>query len=50
MKKVVAALLAVAVLPALAACNTIEGVGKDVKAGGQAVEDTAVEVKEDITE
>ncbi|MFN3608921.1 MAG: entericidin A/B family lipoprotein [Hyphomonas sp.] len=49
MKKVIAALFAVAVLPALAACNTIEGVGKDVKAGGKAVEETAVEVKEEIT-
>ena len=50
MKKVIAALFAVAVLPTLAACNTIEGLGKDVKAGGQAVEETAKEVKEDITE
>jgi entericidin B len=49
MKKVIAALFAVAALPVLAACNTIEGVGKDVKAGGQAVEETAKEVKEDIT-
>ncbi|MBY9068005.1 entericidin A/B family lipoprotein [Hyphomonas sp. WL0036] len=34
----------------LVACNTVEGVGKDVKAGGSAIEDTAQEVKEDITE
>lgn len=50
MKKVIAALFAVAALPVLTACNTIEGMGKDVKAGGQAVEETAKEVKEDITE
>ncbi|AXE64357.1 entericidin A/B family lipoprotein [Hyphomonas sp. NPDC076900] len=49
MKKVMMALIAVVALPALAACNTIEGVGKDVKAGGQAVEETAKEVKEEIT-
>ena len=29
----------------LAACNTIEGVGKDVKAAGGAVEKTAKESK-----
>lgn len=28
---------------ALSACNTVEGVGKDVKAAGGAVEDTADE-------
>ena len=42
MKKAIIALVAVAALPVLAACNTIEGMGKDVKAGGQAVEETAV--------
>lgn len=25
----------------LAACNTVEGVGKDIKAGGQAIEKAA---------
>jgi entericidin B len=49
MKKVMMALIAAVALPTLAACNTIEGVGKDVKAGGQAVEETAKEVKEEIT-
>lgn len=49
MKKVMMALIAVVALPTLAACNTIEGVGKDVKAGGKAVEETAREVKEEIT-
>lgn len=49
MKKFVAALFAIALIPAVTACNTIEGMGKDVKAGGEAVEETAVEVKEDIT-
>lgn len=34
------ALLA-AVFMAVAACNTVEGVGKDLKAGGQAIENAA---------
>ncbi len=49
MKKIVAALFAIALIPTVTACNTIEGMGKDVKAGGQAVEETAAEVKEEIT-
>ncbi len=45
------------IIPALAlaavfltACNTVEGVGEDVQAGGEAIEDTAKTVKDDITE
>ena len=34
----------------LAACNTVEGVGRDVQAGGQAVEDVAQDTREEITE
>jgi len=30
---------------AATACNTVEGVGKDVKAAGNAVEDTAQDAK-----
>jgi len=30
---------------ALSACNTVEGAGKDVKATGQAVENTAKDAK-----
>lgn len=33
------------VLAALAACNTIEGVGKDIKKGGEAIEKKAAEKK-----
>ena len=39
--KMLAALLAGAMLSVLAGCNTIEGAGKDVKATGQAVERAA---------
>ncbi len=31
---------------ALAACNTVEGVGEDVQAAGQAVEETAQEAND----
>ena len=31
----------VAVLLAVSACNTMEGIGKDVKAGGAAIEKSA---------
>lgn len=30
---------------AVAACNTMEGVGEDVKSGGSAIEDTARDAK-----
>jgi len=48
MKKLVAALFVVALVPALAACNTVKGIGKDVKAGGEAVEEVATEVEEEL--
>ena len=32
----------------LAACNTAEGVGKDVQATGDAIEDTAKDVKQEL--
>ncbi|MEL6245485.1 MAG: entericidin A/B family lipoprotein [Pseudomonadota bacterium] len=47
MKAIIAALVT---LPLLAACNTIEGVGKDVEATGKVVKETAQDVKEDITD
>jgi predicted small secreted protein len=34
-----------AVLALLGACNTVSGVGKDVEATGEAISDTAEEVK-----
>lgn len=44
-KKLVAALLLGMGMLSLSACNTIEGAGKDVKAGGAAVEEAAREAK-----
>ncbi len=49
MKKALLSLAALALLPVATACNTIEGVGKDVKATGEVVEETAKDVKEEIT-
>jgi predicted small secreted protein len=40
-RRIVATLSLVAVTVALAACNTVEGMGKDVKATGQAIEKAA---------
>ena len=39
--KAITAILASAVLSLLAGCNTMEGVGQDVQAGGRAVERAA---------
>jgi entericidin B len=32
-----------------AACNTVQGAGQDIKAGGQAISNTASEVKQDMS-
>lgn len=37
-------------LSALAACNTVEGVGEDVQAGGRAIEKGASEVRKDLNQ
>ncbi len=49
MKKLILAAFAITALPLMTACNTVEGVGKDVKAGGAAVEKAARQTKEEIT-
>ncbi|MGQ0531808.1 MAG: entericidin A/B family lipoprotein [Caulobacteraceae bacterium] len=45
MRKITSPLIALALLgaSALAACNTVEGVGEDVEAAGQAVDQAAEE-------
>lgn len=46
LKKVVAVFVGAAVAAgALSACNTIEGMGKDIKSTGKAIEKTAEEHK-----
>ncbi len=32
------------------ACNTVDGAGKDIEAGGEAISDAAEEVEDDITD
>ena len=34
----------------LAACNTVEGIGRDIKGAGEAVSDTAKKTKKKINE
>lgn len=41
MKKLVLAFVALFAIPALSACNTVKGIGKDVEAAGDAVSDAA---------
>jgi entericidin B len=45
MKSAVVLAIALASTLAVSACNTMEGVGKDVKSGGSAIEDTAKDAK-----
>jgi predicted small secreted protein len=42
MKKLIAACAALMVL---AACNTVQGIGKDIKKGGEAIEKAAEKAK-----
>jgi len=35
-------------LLAISACNTVQGVGKDVESGGEAITDTAADVQKKI--
>jgi entericidin B len=44
-QKILAWLLMLGFVAALSACNTIEGMGKDVESGGGHVEDAAKDVK-----
>ncbi len=44
-KKITILAAATAALLSLAACNTVEGVGKDVKSTGKAIEHTADDAK-----
>ncbi len=38
MKKLICVLLSVAGLMTLTACNTIQGIGKDIEKGGEAIQ------------
>ena len=41
MKRCIAVLLALAFAVSLSACNTVQGVGKDIKKAGDAIEKSA---------
>jgi entericidin B len=43
--KILALLLMLGSMSALTACNTLEGMGKDVERGGEHVQDAAKDVK-----
>ncbi|WP_018149587.1 entericidin A/B family lipoprotein [Henriciella marina] len=45
MKKIALSLAALLTLGTLAACNTVEGVGQDVEATGEAVSEASREVR-----
>jgi predicted small secreted protein len=45
MKKILSLLLLAGFLGSLAACNTIDGMGKDIERAGEATSDTAQDVK-----
>ncbi|AGA91208.1 putative small secreted protein [Thioflavicoccus mobilis 8321] len=47
MNKVIALIMLVAI-GGLSACNTVEGAGKDIQSGGEAVSDTARDVKNEM--
>ena len=47
MKQLIALILLMSIV-GLVGCNTMEGAGKDISAGGDAVTDTAKDVKRDM--
>lgn len=46
--KTLLALLMPSLFAVLVGCNTIEGAGKDIERGGEKVQDTSQDVKEDM--
>lgn len=48
--RVAAAIAAFAVAIVLSACNTTEGVGKDIKSLGKGIEETASDAKDDMSD
>ncbi len=44
-RKITRLAFALLIPAAIAACNTVEGAGQDIKSGGKAIEDTARDAK-----
>jgi len=47
-QRVLAALMLLGMLGAIAGCNTIEGMGKDIERGGEVTQDAAKDVKKNM--
>jgi predicted small secreted protein len=47
-RKIVLALCAALLIPSLAGCNTVKGAGKDIEKGGEAIQNGAQSVQQDI--
>jgi entericidin B len=47
-QRILAALTLLGMLGAIAGCNTIEGMGKDIERGGEATQQTAKDVKKSM--
>jgi len=45
LRKLTAALLAIALVAGAAGCNTIKGAGRDIESAGEAISDTAEDVQ-----
>ena len=50
MNRLIIALLTVMLVGGISGCNTTEGVGKDVEAAGEEIQETARDVKDEITD
>jgi entericidin B len=46
--RILAALMLMGMLGAVAGCNTIEGMGKDIERGGEATQQTAKDAKKSM--
>jgi entericidin B len=46
--RILAALMLMGMLGAIAGCNTIEGMGKDIERGGEATQETARDAKRNM--
>lgn len=47
-QRILAAMTLLGMLGAIAGCNTIEGMGKDIERGGEATQQTAKDVKKSM--
>lgn len=47
-RKILFVSLIAAAIPALSACNTVKGAGKDIEKGGEAIQNGADNVKNDM--